>query len=856
MKKNKSYYDWIEYNLAYRLDYGDLAAKYPTETYTQLKARRQRNFLNFKASCDLLKTMNGTVRLPARRVEFHLDSSDKILLREAQNDKLTVLGAASGSTQVVCYPYVPTKDVNIDLFNLQHNTSLTLKKISFNRDHLKKYETYSCVLKKNSNAKLVEILGTIRPEFWDELVVGQPIFYGWAVSVQGETNTISSWDSVAKTITLTNNISGAVSNNMSGQYVKFGSYFKEDVSIADYTTYGDMWYLNEGMDCISSVNSFSGNQDTLINFDDVKISGFESNINISSGACKLEANNLFIERCQLGLTFFSQDQANGQMLKFTGDMTFNNCGYNVAGAIFSATAGNILGGGGYIHPNIQLRGDGNLILTNNVAAAFRQFSSSGTKPVGVGYYSHFSYVYARNNTEYDFLTSNSLPVTVDYIDLTNTLNVGGDLEITEGFINSLGCTTQSQPNIVATTITLNDCEITGPQQFAWSTSRGSLCDVYYNDCVFKSKTTSLLNVIFTCETSLNSLNINGGSYIKGASGGSYYTFGIGTNINGLTENSSFIRTQRFESINISNFTTELLFGKFFSKSSGDNSPTEKAFPITITDSNILMHLLENLSNASPFSHSYKYNLIRTKIICHAYPGYIWNINVTPKVGITTVSILSQGYNKYPFSSAPTLNNVLQLDYDYNEYNVNAGTVKIVGPVQYAQLVSTLTRTIASNMISGDIIVHAIGGDVVFSAWDAITNPDSNIKNNYTCLSGQSCKLTADNKEVLATSAVSATSKTLGTGNGTNKIFSGIITPDADKLIEVGSATLTAGGVTGTIDSNGVITGAGIVVGYVDLFGGAFYIEFTNAVANATPVTLDYNKYNGWKWTGTWTVSAL
>lgn len=84
--------------------------------------------------------------------------------------------------------------------------------------------------------------------------------------------------------------------------------------------------------------------------------------------------------------------------------------------------------------------------------------------------------------------------------------------------------------------------------------------------------------------------------------------------------------------------------------------------------------------------------------------------------------------------------------------------------------------------------------------------------------------------------VAVAGEVIATGNGTTVTFSGSF---AHQNIVPGTVTVTAGAVTGT-DSNGRITGAGIVTGTINYGTGVFAITYSVAVANATNITANYS----------------
>src|SRR5690606_10491272 len=104
------------------------------------------------------------------------------------------------------------------------------------------------------------------------------IRYNWEYEVNGVNNaTIASWDADAKTITLNQNISSSVSDNMSGPWVNVCMLFEESVPLGDFDTYGDYWFdsasgvsAEPGIGLIHHAKNETGN-DTIIDLRDTEL---------------------------------------------------------------------------------------------------------------------------------------------------------------------------------------------------------------------------------------------------------------------------------------------------------------------------------------------------------------------------------------------------------------------------------------------------------------------------------------------------------------------------------------------------------------------------------------------------------
>lgn len=830
------------------MEYGELESLHPNETYEEIKARRLSNWTIFKTKCYIAKSNTGTVSLQGKRLELYVPSDEDITLIPTNN--LTINGISKNDTQVVVYPIAPKEGVKQNLFNLGSNSTITLSNLTITGISLKKYETYSCVLKKSSNSKLIEVLGTIRSDFWTDLSIGQTLFYGWSIGIQGNTTTISSFDSTAKTITVNDSIVGP-SNDASGAYVKFGIYFKEDISIDDYNTYGDMWYLDEGFSLINHIDSTSGQPDTTIICNNTQLSYAEHLINISSKACKVYLTGVILTKCGIALDFYSQDEPNNQQVHID-DLTIEECGYLIAGGIQTGTASNILGAGAYIHPNIAVKkiSSGRLNLINNVANAFQQYSASGPKPIAIGSTSEFGILTLTGNTESGLTTSNSMPVTIDEFNSDSSLKVGGNLSVMGGILSGIiVLQSQIQPqNTDPIVISFYNCSIKNFTSIGWSYNRLNKTTINYFDCNFYGILTGYM--ISSEVVSLKQLNIIGGSFVKGDADVDYYTQSNSMVTNGLKSLTGIIRSYGISNIYIQDFSTERLMGyAIVDEQSNDPDYLSKTMEFNNCDIQTQGLVAANLRPHSDSIIADGTNINAPYAQSNIGPSF----KFFQKIGSTTKSIISSDNYVNSLNVRVTLNSVLELDYLHNEYTVASGTINTIGVLYYFISGNNLRKAVFLNSLVNEVIIHASGGNLIFTKFDSITNTESNIKNDYTCLEGESCKLTINRKEVLATSTNTSSYTTIGTGNGSKIIFTGPI--NITEKIVAGTASLTAGAITGAIDSDGIITGTGIVKGQLDYYGTGYYIEFSTPPANGTDIIFNYDKYNGYKNMGTATVSA-
>ncbi|WKZ60808.1 MAG: hypothetical protein QY309_04840 [Cyclobacteriaceae bacterium] len=292
-------------------------------------------------------------------------------------------------------------------------------------------ETYNVTLRKSANPKLIELNESARAGFWDNLEVGKTILINYEFETIGEVNTIASWDEIAGTITVTNDIN--TTNDRSNAYTFIGTAFEPTISVADYEEYGRFWiYENHRNVFVYSIPP-NGHQAVYISADNLQTYGFNRHFLLSIERGELEfTGEVTIEKSEIGINFFASSAANYQMFRFETLNLVDN-GVIVAGSITSFTAGDILGSGAYIHPNILIRGD-QLNLIRNTAFAFRLYSASGGGPVIADpeYRADFNVIYCEDNIEGDFRSSNKIPTNVNQL-LNSTRLVNLHYQTTIGY---------------------------------------------------------------------------------------------------------------------------------------------------------------------------------------------------------------------------------------------------------------------------------------------------------------------------------------------------------------------------------------------------------------------------------------
>lgn len=486
--------------------FGDLSEMFPTLNAQIIKNKRQINWEKFKIRVLDSIDSEQVMTVDPGRLELYFPVNDTI---EIDNGDVCHI-QLSPETEIVTYPHY--RDTPEYLFEVKYGGDLKLEGGSIHQYETCKFEVYNVRLRDGGNSKKIAILGTVRPSFWTDIKVGTRINYNWGFETSGAFSTITSWSQTEKTITINDDISESIDDNLSGQYVVIGLKFKENISTEDYNQYGDYWnWENDpsspnGAPQISLIRANpTGDAATQhIRLKDIQLSKFFVPVLISSDKMELHLEGVVgISLCQIGISFFYKDggAVGENYIRQSGELHLFENGYIIRGG--HPTADNLLGGGGYTAPNIQEHFDGVLRLTDNKALAWRQYSSQGTKPVNPGDNSYFTEIIATGNMEADVMTSNSLPTTIYKITSTGIVRPGGDVVILDGDINRIAGSATQQPDAgVAFEVSISNAVIRGIQTFSYSSTRQSNLTIKYSSCVFPTKKVSSVSSIILADNNL------------------------------------------------------------------------------------------------------------------------------------------------------------------------------------------------------------------------------------------------------------------------------------------------------------------------------------------------------------------
>lgn len=803
------------------LEYGDLETLHPTESFNEIKTRRESNFYILKTALESEVAFN----IPANRLEVSIPSGQTI-----SSETITIIGQGASSSQILVWPFVPigdnqTKDVFITARDGDTHTftDVTIKSPVKNRS----FEHYSCVLKKGGVDNAIEIPGSTRAAFWGELAPGDKIWYTWGTSALGQIKIIDSVDTDNNLIYLTTNISASLDDDLSAD---FGRSFPEDVSQADYLTYGGSWYINStGITLLKGASTELGDRYTL-NLDGVVFENTEQQVTLSMGTAIINIETATFRGGAAAFSYFAAGLAGGQTVNIFTKLTIEDSGHTILGSISTLDPTGVYGAGGYLHDSIIVNCEGTLELIDNRAASWRQYSSGYNTPnVGSNYYAD---IQESGSGEYCFLASNVSPTVIDNIECESEIRLRHDTTINGGDIG----------DIFAYGLNFG----TGDRTAIFNNVifRGEVnCDLFKNatltDCDYYITPYTEFQVFVTAaQTGLTT--ISGGTIYNGGSIGTW-SEGVATG----TRGSNFISSWGNIAIDGLVFD-DYLYMYFFDNQSPQEPYTEKDFSRVIDNVDVKAFIMWADTQSSTAGTVSKTFSGTNTIIRHSRTGgdagkcFVQNIKGT--TGTVAKSIIASK----SYSIVGTLTNVLEIDFQHDYYQTSGNLSAIVATNDWE-------NSVTSNPIYGrNIRLYAVGGDITISTFDASLRPTSNIiGTNGTVISeGNYLDLTIDRDHVFMT-GTTATSKSIGTGNGVKTEFKGTLSPDTllDPNVVV---NVSVGAIDVDSDADGLFSDAA-VVGIIDYWTGKYHFIFTDPVTDSATITLTYNKPNIWKNTGAWSI---
>lgn len=801
------------------------------------KEERQRNWELLKTTIDSANEVLLTGPL-----EVYVEPTDNYAINERT---VTINGINKETSKIICYP-IAKRGGDSHIFSFSYASSFTLKNCTLKlAAKSAQYETYNATLKFGGNVRKIKLSGDIRPEFWSKLQAGDTILYSWNPTVLGKTGLVSSFDSGLGEITLTADIDASVSSGMSGL---FGQPFEIDVTKEDYEAYGQGWVYEvnrpHGISCAPGPNS-----GTPFNFilENAGVENFYDNIQISAGNGMVTINgeSNISNSGSVGMSFFGRNNAGHKLLQINDTLIVSNCGTLPVGSITFITGP--LGGGIYFHPNIQIHGE-TLLLTDNIAASCRQYTSSGSiLPVEDGAYTEIQSVICTNSGEYDMLLSNVMPTTLHEFIGDTYLWANYDLIINSGVVNDLYWGLSTSLPVRSYLVQFNNIEFTGGMTGV--NPNLETVEIEFNNSIFVMPPLTAITWVILAQSIIDKITISNCTVEAGSN--SLYTPGEELLSPPKTKSAAFMANLRVKELILDNVVTEQFFGEFVASFPQQLTLPYRNHSLVITDSDIRMSQLSLTSNVVTSSNVGRSNsIVATNTIiltCNQGLGYTLPQKIGGKAGVISKSIVSsETYSVAPQTilAPPDITpiNILEIDWSHDEYETN-GTINHIAPILYYQQ----WRGSCSNQRQGQIKIRAVGGDIIINDRDESTNPYGNINASITIPNGTFRTFEVDGDAIITNAASTLVEVQTGVTT-TSKIINGHV---PEGLCLPGVSTVTIGAVVGTYDADGNITGTGIDDGFFDFGSGSFYVLLTDAPTNGTAIEIEYHKVNQWRGSGIW-----
>lgn len=813
-----------------QFDYGDLEAKYPLETFNQIKTRRESNFAILKSVLE-----SKAYHMPEKRLEVSIPTGQFI-----QSTSIKIFGRNENTSEIVVYPFLPQtsqqKLINCRYGDIHIASNVTIKSSVKNNF----YESYSCILKPSGVTNAVQILGSVRPEFWDEMVPGKVVWYGWQFTpLSGESKIISSVDEGTSTIFLTTNISASVTSDTQGPNVNFGTAFKEDISEVDYVAYGRVWLVATNPYWTYAFYALPPTQfgaDYIVTLTNVTFENMANQLVLSMGTAKVNLDNVSFIRGNTPFAFFARSYAGGQTVTVAAGSTLliEEAGDLIAGSVTSFEPSGNYGAGGYMHDSIIVKCNGTLHLKNNTSASWRQYSSSYGPATGE--FSYYASIIEEGSLEYGMLMSNTMPTVIDNITSTGQILMRYDTTINGGDISGQLSVQGTDFGLGNRTVEVNNTTFRNVANFqAFHT--GEL-----NNCTYVLPTFATLQVMVT---PASNFTINGGEVQNGGGVSEWYPV-----ITAGAEGARLINhgTNYFDDSNtlIDDLAWSAYLNHYLFANNSVQSPyRERNFDVQINNCDIkaVGLAVDGSSVAGSVSKTFSGSniILRSNVYSSGHQGRGFICNLQGTTGIITKSIIASK----AYGVVGTLTNVLEVDWEHDYYETN-GTINAIIAT------SLIASTTSSNpAYSGPIRIYAVGGNITLNTFDATLRPTSNIigVNGTVITEGNFLDITIDNDYVFET-GTSIVTPTVGVGNGSTKIYKGVL---ADFILDpTVIVNVTAGAINVNADANGIFNSVD-VVGIVDYWTGKYEFQFTNNVPNLTNIVVTYNKPNIWKNTGAWII---
>lgn len=830
--------------LDFGMEIGAVTSIHPGYTYSQKKAFWWANWKALKkASQFAIKTksfvdmqaIQGTIEILWPKDNFVTVNNDELL---------KIVGSAKGTTFIDVKDEYQVEHGNHDIFVVENGGWLTIDNIKFEgKTYEYKIQTYDCILRNGGNIRDIKIQDTaqIYTRFWSNLSVGDTIFYDRSVSVKGEYGFVASFDSTTRIITLTADLVGVASETQ-GPDVVVGFLWPDNFQVEtdSLSRYGIDWYIAENNYTLIDANNSQSvyNDFSEIRLENCDISKVRAGIEKSGSWMDLRIRNCKMQAYEIFTTFFNGAFANPSKL-IVEDFELYDCGrfaaYEVASTV---SAGRVWGSGFYTHPNVIERVR-NGIVRNNIAAAWRQYSSSGPKPAVTGFFSTFDDITWYSNTEYNLLTSNSLSTKItNNRFLDGVLYIGNNTDIVDSRVYNLNLYNQDEPNPDSSSQFLINVlnSSVGTVSVGWNTTLTAKTALNFDNCTFFLPQSSSIFILAGAALNVRNCTIDFGTLASNTAIGNFVA-NLGEakiRINNLQPNLS-AKDKYFQ-------------GHFFSTSTYDLKPD-----IVIENSTI---------NANPISTTQRgkfHRGIQIKNTILKGASYFPDVTILSLVeGLRqqTISTANATFTTYPFSSNRTNGSTFK-DYIVADL-ITPGNIYMINGSLLRTLFLKTDRPDQNNTFDY-YKTNIFEGSITVIPDQNLTIIPYGLDENSNFLGTDTIRLQAKKKYIFTNNpyyplGISETTirDTIATGNGSTTAFNLQAVFPGDRYAK-GTMVLKWGANSVQLNGDGSINNS-LVVGYADPFTRSFRLTFTTAPTSGQAVYLEYAGYTTYQHPACWTIS--
>lgn len=808
---------------------GNLNEVYPAYTETQRNAIRVTNWTAFKTAYTMCMATGKTLTIPGGIFEFYVSDGQGI---NASDGTFTMRGVGESSL-LRFYPVSGTYNENI--FEVGNNDSFNLNISDIAVTGFPStLETYDAtIMYLGDTTKVLLTSAKIRAGFATKVNAG-----GIKVNVSRELGmpakryAVTSYDSITKIMTL-----GAI--ELGGRQPPNWVWTSNDAGYigvawdvndlgSSVLTYGQHWAPTTGLGFVNDAHTTlpQGTLDTCkYIFNNVKFSGLPYVINSSWGNTTIEFDNCDVTAQTVAISRFSGTNNLWEQKVRMYKTRLHKVGALSYGQTINETSAgypnSVNGSGTYLHPNVPVDYI-DCIFENNVAVATRSFSSTGNAsqflyPEGAKIYAQNS-VWRNNGDQYHYLGSSTLPVIFDdcYFDSSNQIQIQRNVTFNNCILDSTPVTSYGYDDDdldgFGFTVKFSGCTLNGHT----TSAIGSTPSVEYENCQITPSSTT---VPF------------GGGRIKIAN--SIIKKNTVNSYNALFNDG--IPYKGIEIVNTKFDTTQAV--RFFDRIRGSYTGGK----LRIVNSEFVNQGIAPSSTASSNPNNFDYNveIVNSKIAGGLYAGIsIANIAINQGVDIAAKTAATTSFSDiFTATRWNTSASTLTLNSSNNHFRVNKGTITRIA----------LGSPVNNSLYAGEIYLTAID-TLTFTAYDSISNPNSNVDWTGTVLPKQTVGFYLDPAASLYV-GTTTDSLLIGTANGTATLF----TKSVDTAIPwflAGSASITVGAATYTDNGQGrLVDNTGKIVGHLSYFGNTYSINFPVPPVATTQIWLRYQKFNTFHYQG-------